>query len=97
MSEKGHKRKDKPRKRVRKYKKGEPNSEHNFQGTPKQIRRRAGRNKALASLRKELGEKTVNKKLKKGYETHHLNRNPLDNRLENLKLVLKSKNRADNK
>ncbi len=60
-----------------------------YQGTPEQIKRRAGRNKA----RRLMIQKG---KVKKGdgNDVDHRNKNTLDNRPSNLRIMPKSKNRS---
>ena len=60
-----------------------------YQGTPEQIKRRAGRNKARRLMIKK-------GKVKKGdgNDVDHQNHNTLDNRPSNLRIMPKSKNRS---
>lgn len=60
-----------------------------YQGTPEQIKRRAGRNKA----RRLMIQKG---KVRKGdgKDVDHKNKNTLDNRPSNLRIMPKSKNRS---
>lgn len=60
-----------------------------YQGTPEQIKRRAGRNKARRLMIKA-------KRVKKGdgKDVDHRNKNTLDNRPSNLRIMSKSKNRS---
>lgn len=60
-----------------------------YQGTPEQIKRRAGRNKARRLMIKK-------GKVKKGdgKDVDHVNKNTLDNRPSNLRIMPKSKNRS---
>jgi len=60
-----------------------------YQGTPEQIKRRAGRNKARRLMIKK-------GKVRKGdgKDVDHKNKNTLDNRPSNLRIMSKSKNRS---
>lgn len=60
-----------------------------YQGTPEQIKRRAGRNKARRLMIKK-------GKVKKGdgKDVDHKNHNTHDNRPSNLRIMSKSKNRS---
>ena len=71
-----------PRKK-RVYKKGAHNSEYDHQGTPAQIKRRSGRNKAAKLL-----------KCGKGKHAHHKDKNPLNNKRSNITCISKKKNQT---
>ena len=60
-----------------------------YHGKPKQKKRRAGRNAARSKM-SEAG------KVKKGdgKDVHHKDKNPMNNKKNNLKVVSKSKNRS---
>tara|TARA_R100000781_G_scaffold13159_5_gene11423 strand:- start:284 stop:508 length:225 start_codon:yes stop_codon:yes gene_type:complete len=53
----------------------------NYHSKPKQIKNRAGRNKARAILKKLRGLKAI-----KGKDIDHKNGNPRDNRIKNLRV-----------
>jgi len=59
----------------------------NYQGKPEQIKRRAARNKAHAMMEKA-------GKVTPGEDVHHMDGNPLDDKMGNLKAKPKSKNRS---
>ena len=61
-----------------------------YHSKPKQIRNRNSRNKARAKLG------LVNNKKYQNYDVHHKNGDPTDNKLSNLEIVHKSKNRSMN-
>ena len=52
-----------------------------YHSKPKQIKNRAGRNKARAIVKKLRGAKAI-----KGKDIDHKNRNPRDNRIKNLRV-----------
>lgn len=60
-----------------------------YQGTPEQIKRRAGRNKA-----RRLMIKAGKVRKGDGKDVDHKNHNTLDNRAKNLRIVSKHKNRS---
>ena len=60
-----------------------------YQGTPEQIKRRAGRNKA-----RRLMIKVGRVKKGDGKDVDHRNKNTLDNRPSNLRIMSASKNRS---
>ncbi|MCP4990855.1 MAG: hypothetical protein GY928_33880 [Colwellia sp.] len=76
--------KKKPAKKPRNYKK-----EYKYHSSPKQKKRRAGRNKSRR-LAKEAG------KIKKGskLDIHHIDNDPTNTRLSNLRPETKKKNRS---
>jgi len=53
----------------------------NYHSKPKQIKNRASRNKARSIIKKIRGLKAIN-----GKDIDHKNRNPMDNRLKNLRI-----------
>ena len=61
-----------------------------YHSRPEQIRNRNSRNKARAKLG------LTNNKKYKNYDVHHKNGEPTDNRLSNLSIIHKSKNRSLN-
>ena len=61
----------------------------NYHSKPKQIKNRAGRNKARAILKKLRGLKAI-----KGKDIDHKNGNPRDNRIKNLRVRSVKLNRA---
>lgn len=63
-----------------------------YHSSPKQKKRRAGRNKA-----RRLAIKTKGKGSLKGKDVDHRDRNPLNNSRSNLRIQSKSRNRARNK
>lgn len=62
-----------------------------YHGKPEQIRRRKGRNAARAQLKQKLGAAALH-----GKDVDHKDRNPLNNRLSNLRVQTKAVNRARN-
>ena len=73
----------------RTYKKGQKNSEYEYQSSEKQKKDRAGRNKANAIARKA-------GKIRKGdgKDIDHKDKNPRNNKKKNLQVQSKSKNRS---
>ena len=63
-----------------------------YSGRPKQIKERASRNKARSLMIAKCGTKACKNK-----DIDHINHNPLDNRICNLRLRAVSSNRKDNK
>lgn len=63
-----------------------------YHGKAKHIKERSSRNTARRIMKKKLGAKRI-----KGKHIDHINHNPKDNRLCNLRLRHPSKNMADNK
>ena len=70
-------------------KKRDYKKEYEYHGQPEQIANRASRNAARAKMVEKHGETTM-----KGKDTSHVNNQPRDNRLDNLKPESPSKNRA---
>ncbi len=60
-----------------------------FQGKPEQIENRSSRNKARRLMEDKLGKAAL-----AGRDVDHQNGQPKDNRLANLKVTSKSKNRS---
>lgn len=75
----------------RTYKKGEKNSEWNYQSKPKQKKRRAMRNKANKEMR-------ASGRISKGdgQDVHHKDRNPMNTKRSNLAVASKAYNRSRN-
>ena len=63
-----------------------------YHGKAKQIKERSSRNAARRMMKKKHGAKHI-----KGKHVDHINHNPRDNRVSNLRLRHPSKNMADNK
>ena len=61
----------------------------NYHSKPKQIKNRSGRNKARAIMKKLRGLKAI-----RGKDIDHINGNPTDNRIKNLRVRSKKLNRA---
>ena len=61
-----------------------------YHSSPAQIKRRASRNKARRLMMRRFG-RTV-----RGKDIDHINHNPLDNRLSNLRIRSVRANRGDN-
>lgn len=78
----------KPIIRIRNYKK----EYLQYHGKPKQIKERSSRNKARHILKRMHGAKKIKNK-----HVDHINHNPLDNRLHNLRIRGAKKNMSDNK
>ena len=60
-----------------------------YHSKPKQIKNRAGRNKARAIVKKLRGLKAI-----KGKDIDHINGNPKDNRIKNLRVRSSQLNRS---
>ena len=78
----------KPKIRIRNYKK----EYLQYHGKPQQRKETSSRNKARSLLKKIMGAKKIKHK-----HVDHINHNPLDNRLHNLRIRGAKKNMADNK
>jgi hypothetical protein len=64
----------------------------NYHSKPEQRRRNDARKKARRLMIKKYGKKAL-----KGKDIDHKNRDPKDNRMSNLRIQSKSKNRSRNK
>ena len=62
----------------------------NYHSQPLQKKNRAKRNLARRLMKKKLGNAIT------GKDVHHVDGNPNNNKLKNLRVVSKSKNRANN-
>jgi hypothetical protein len=63
-----------------------------FHGRPSQIKKRNNRNRARTIMKKKYGAKAI-----KGKDIHHNDFNANNNKLSNLSIMSKSKNRSMNK
>ena len=62
-----------------------------YHSSPAQIRRRASRNRARRLMMMKFGRAT------RGKDIDHINHNPMDNRLSNLRIRSVRANRGDNR